>query len=327
MELPDSQLRRYWLGIDGGGTHTRAVLVGTVLDDPERMLGEGRADAANLNRVGLEAAVKNVGLAVSEACSRAEVAASTITAACVGLAGVQHPKNHRRMLIALKSSLPISELTLETDARVALAGATDLHPGVVIIAGTGSISCGINARGKYVRAGGWGPTMGDEGSGHYIGKRALEAVMSAYDHRKPLTRLTEPVCRYLGVSSPPELPPVIYDSPGEERRDIAQLSKIVVEAARAGDVVALEILNDAAAQLARAATTVIKQLEMGQESFRVAYVGGVFDAGELILAPLRRAILTAAPHALLAAPLFPPVIGAVKLAQARHAVRSYNDSH
>jgi len=290
MQLPDSQLRRYWLGIDGGGTHTRAVLVETG-PDAERTLGEGRAEAANLNRVGLEAAVKNVVKAVAEACLRAEVAASETTAACVGLAGVQPPQAHRRMLTALKSSLPITELTLETDARVALAGATDLQPGVVIIAGTGSISFGINARGKYVRAGGWGPTMGDEGSGHYIGKRALEAVMSAYDHRKPLTRLTDPVCRYLGVSSPPELPPVIYDSPGEERRDIAQLSKIVVEAGRSGDVVALEILNDAAAQLARAAITVINQLEMSHESFRVAYVGGVFDAGELILAPLRRAIL------------------------------------
>jgi N-acetylglucosamine kinase-like BadF-type ATPase len=327
MELPDSQLRRYWLGIDGGGTHTRAVLVETGPDNAERTLGKGQAEAANLNRVGLEAAVKNVVLAVTEASSRAEVAASEITAACVGLAGVQHPKNHRRMLAALKSSLPVADLKLETDARVALAGATDLLPGVVIIAGTGSISCGVNARGKYVRAGGWGPTMGDEGSGHYIGKRALEAVMGAYDHRKPSTRLTDPVCRYLGVSSPPELPPVIYDLPGEERRDIAQLSKIVVEAGRGGDIVALEILNDAAAQLARAATTVINQLEMSQESFRVAYVGGVFDAGELILAPLRRAILAAAPHALLAAPLFPPVIGAVKLAQARHMVRSHNDSH
>ena len=119
---------------------------------------------------------------------------------------------------------------------------------------------------------------------------------------------------------------MIYDSPGKERRDIAQLSRIVVDAGRVGDVVALEILNDAAAQLARAATTVINQLEMSQESFRVAYVGGVFDAGELILAPLRRAILPP-PRALLAAPIFPPVIGAVKLAQARHMVRSHNVSH
>jgi N-acetylglucosamine kinase-like BadF-type ATPase len=327
METPDNQARRYWLGIDGGGTHTRAVLVETGPGASDRPVGEGRAEAANLNRVGLEAAAKNVGVAVTEACARGEIVPTAITAACVGLAGVQHPKNHRRMLTALKAILPISQLTLETDARVALAGATDLHPGVVIIAGTGSISCGINAHGRYVRAGGWGPTMGDEGSGHYIGRRALEAVMGAYDHRKPPTRLTEPVCRYLGVSSPPELPPVIYDSPGEERRDIAQLSRIVVEAARGGDQVALEILNDAASQLARAATTVIGQLEMSNENFRVAYVGGVFDAGELILSPLRRAILVAAPHALLAAPLFPPVIGAVKLAQARHAVKSHNDNH
>jgi N-acetylglucosamine kinase-like BadF-type ATPase len=218
------------------------------------------------------------------------------------------------MLAALKKALPIPEITLETDARVALAGATGNLPGIVIIAGTGSIACGINARGRFARAGGWGPTMGDEGSGSYIGRRALEAVVMAYDYRGRPTSMMEPVLRHFGVSSPPELPPVIYDSPAGVMGKIAQLSRIVVNAAQSGDRVAVEILKDAAVELARAAIAVVEQLRMEKDTFRVAYVGGVFEAGEMILSPLSDEIRKVAPHAEIAPPIDPPVIGAVRMA-------------
>lgn len=310
---------RTWLGVDGGGTNTRAAVVTTRAGRRGEISGEGRAAAANFHRVGLEEAVASVKFAVEEACARAGIMPSEVTGACVGLAGVQHPEHHRRMLVALRAALPIAELSLETDARVALAGATDLRPGVVIIAGTGSISCGIDARGRFVRAGGWGPAMGDEGSGYYIGRRALEAVVAAYDHRSPATAMSGPVCRHFGVSSPHELPPVIYDSPAKVMREIAQLSRLVGGAAREGDAAALGILTDAAIELARAAVAVIERLGMQDETFRVACVGGVFEAGELIVAPLREAVRVVAPRAFIAPPLYPPVIGAVKLAQASHA--------
>jgi N-acetylglucosamine kinase-like BadF-type ATPase len=305
---------KFWLGVDGGGTNTRA----TILGSRGQVCGEGQAEAANFLRVGLEKAISSIRCAVEQACRQAGLSQAQIAAAGVGLAGVQHPKHHRQMYRALRSALHIPHLLLETDARIALAGATDLQPGVVIIAGTGSISCGLNREGKFARAGGWGPAMGDEGSGYYIGRRALEAVVSAYDRRSLPTIMSELVCHHFGVSSPPELPPVIYDSPTKVMREIAQLSKIVVAAAREGDAVALGILTDAARELARAAVAVIKQLKMQEESFRVAYVGGVFEAGELIFAPLRQAIVMVAPKAFLAPPLYPPVIGAVKLARASY---------
>lgn len=302
---------KYWLGVDGGGTNCRAAIV----DEDEVVRGEGRADAANFLRVGLAAAVNHVKRAVEDACQQAEITPSQIVAACLGLAGVSHPEHHRRMLAALKEALPVSKITLETDARVALAGATGNQPGIVIIAGTGSIACGINARGRFARAGGWGPAMGDEGSGSYIGRRALEAVVMAYDYRGQPTRMMEPVLNHFGVSSPPELPPVIYGSPAEVMGKIAQLSKIVVDAAREGDQVAEEILKDSADELARAAIAVIEQLRMERDSFRVAYVGGVFEAGEMILTPLREEIQKIAPLADVAPPIDPPAIGAVRLAK------------
>jgi len=306
-----SGVEQCWLGVDGGGTNTRAAII----NREGNVSGEGNALAANFLRVGLSDAVEHVTSAVEQACSVAGIDRSQIQAACFGLAGVGNAKHRRQMHDALLRALQIDAMSVETDARVALAGATNLEPGVVIIAGTGSIAYGMNDRGEYARAGGWGPAMGDEGSGHYIGRRALEAVVSAFDHRAPETSLTRDVCRHFGVTSPSELPPVIYDSPTEIMREIAQLSRIVVKAARGGDIVSRGILTDAAIELARAVAAVIERLKMRHQSFRVAYVGGVFNAGDMVITPMSESISVVAPHATVAPPLFPPVIGAAKLAQ------------
>ncbi|HEX2487777.1 MAG TPA: BadF/BadG/BcrA/BcrD ATPase family protein [Blastocatellia bacterium] len=300
------------MGVDGGGTNCRAVILGA----GDEVLGEGGAEAANHIRVGTAAAVNHVVQAVDQACKQAEIELTKVGAACIGLAGVSHPDHHRQMLAALKEALPIPDITLETDARVALAGATGAEPGVVIIAGTGSIACGVNSRGRFARAGGWGPTMGDEGSGSYIGRRALESVMMSYDYRGEPTSMMEPILRHFGVTSPPELPPVIYDDPDKAMREIAQLSKVAVRAAEEGDKVARGILKDAAKELAVAVIAVIEQLRMERDEFQVAYVGGVFEAGELILDHLREEIRSFAPRAEIAPPIDPPVIGAAKMAKA-----------
>ncbi|MEK7831153.1 MAG: BadF/BadG/BcrA/BcrD ATPase family protein, partial [Acidobacteriota bacterium] len=240
---------RFWLGVDGGGTNSRAAIV----DEAGTIWGEGRSDAANLLRVGLDNAVGNIRQAINDACREAGISLEQISAACIGLAGVSQPDYHRQMLEALRAALPIPSILLETDARVALAGATGNQPGVVIIAGTGSIACGINSRGRFARAGGWGPIMGDEGSGSYIGRRALEAVMMSYDFRGEATSMTAPVLRHFGVSSPPELTTVVYDSSSKEKGEvqakIAQLSPIAVLAAEQGDEVATGILREAASEI------------------------------------------------------------------------------
>lgn len=312
---------QYWLGVDGGGTNTRAMLF-RAPDNPdvdltEYVVGEGRSEAANFHRVGVEAATKSVTTAIILACRQAGITVRQITAACIGLAGVSHPDNHRKMYDAIEDALPALNFTLETDARIALAGATAGKPGIVIIAGTGSIAYGVNKDGEVARAGGWGPTLGDEGSGTYIGRRALEAVMTAYDRRAhDETALTEKVCRYFNVKTPPELPAVIYNPDTNVMPQIAQLSKLVVETAQEGDATAIEILKDAAHELARAIKAVIAQLHIQDETFRIGYVGGVFGAGELILQPLREDIVTFAPNAMIAAPLYKPVVGAAKMAMA-----------
>ncbi|MBL8205203.1 MAG: hypothetical protein JNM09_13295 [Blastocatellia bacterium] len=311
----------YWLGVDGGGTNTRAMIFRAPIDSDADLanclVGEGRTAAANFHRVGVEAATHAVTTAIILACRQAEITTHQITAGCIGLAGVSHPDNHRKMYEAIEAALPSLHFTLETDARIALAGATAGKPGIVIIAGTGSIAYGVNKDGEVARAGGWGPTLGDEGSGTYIGRRALEAVMTAYDYRRhEETALTEKVCRYFNVKTPPELPAVIYNPDKNVMPQIAQLSKLVVETAQEGDAAAIEILKDSAHELARAIKAVIAQLNMRDEIFRIGYVGGVFSAGDLILQPLREDIAAFAPNAILAAPLYKPAVGAAQMAMA-----------
>jgi N-acetylglucosamine kinase-like BadF-type ATPase len=301
----------YVLGVDGGGTNTRAAIF-----SPEgEQVGEGHADAANFLRISLDVAVEHILQAVDEACGQAGITRERLSRICIGLAGVQHPEHHKQMWDALLPLFGHAAFRLETDARIALAGATDLAPGVVVIAGTGSIALGMNARGVFKRSGGWGSTIGDEGSGYYIGRRALQSVVLAYDHRSEPTTLTQRILGYFNIQSAEDLPAIIYRPSTRVVQEIAQLSKVVAAAAREGDEAAQDILDDAGYELACAVNAVIKQLGMQEEAFRVAYVGGIFNAGELILPKFSAYVKRFAPHATVGPPLFPPVIGAVKLAK------------
>ena len=301
---------KYYLGIDGGGTKTHAVIT----DSECRVLGEGYSGAANPLRIGLEEALSHIEQAVADACAQAGIEIGDIDSGCAAIAGINHPIHYHTMKDALDEALSVGGLELVTDARAALEGALDGKPGVVVIAGTGSIAIGVNADGQQARAGGFGPTLSDEGSGYYIAQRALKAVVSSFDGRSPGTTLAERICRRLGVSDPSDLPGVIYNSDSEPV-DIAPLAELVDEAAREGDEVARQILSAAGRELGRLAASVIDKLDLHSSAFRVACVGSVFRSGEVVLEPLREAVSRIAPQAEIGPPLYPPAIGAVKLAQ------------
>jgi N-acetylglucosamine kinase-like BadF-type ATPase len=301
--------RTLYVGVDGGGTKTLAVIT----DGQFRVIGEGLSGPSNFLRVGVEEATLAVERAVCIACLKAGVRLENITAAGFGLAGVQHHEHNATMLRALRRRLPFRDVTLVSDARSALAGATDLQPGVVVIAGTGSVAFGVDALGRTAQSGGWGPMMGDEGSGYDIARHALTAVACALDGRCAQTTLTARVCERFGVASPDDLLPAVY---GSERKhaELASLAQIVEEEASAGDEVARSILADAGRSLGDAVVAVVRRLRVEQSAFMVGYVGGVFNAGALVLGPMEERIAEVAPRAVVRAPLLGPAIGATKLA-------------
>jgi len=302
----------YFLGVDGGGTKTHAIIT----DGACRVVGEGTGGASNPLRVGLEEAVSHIEQAIRDACAQAGVKPRQIVSACIAIAGVNHPIHFHTMKDALDQALGLGVFELVTDARAALEGALDGQEGVVLIAGTGSIAMGVNEAGEQARSGGWGPTISDEGSGYDIARQALKAVISSFDGRSPQTVLSERILSKLRISSAADLPGVIYNSDSESV-EIASLAELVADAAHDGDDVARDILARAGRELGDLVISVIKRLTLESKPFRVACVGSVFKSGELVVSPLREAVLGVAPNAVIGPPLFSPTIGAVKLAQKR----------
>jgi N-acetylglucosamine kinase-like BadF-type ATPase len=298
-----------FLGVDGGGTKTLAVLADSELN----VLGEGKTGASNPLRVGVETAVDNIVAAIDRACDAADKTRTEIVGAEIGLAGVRREDIRARMRDRLVSRLRIKKIEVYTDAEIALYGATDGKAGLVVIAGTGSICCGRDEAGEFAVAGGWGPLAGDEGGGAGIARRALQAVARASDGRAPKTALSNLACDYFRASSPEDLAMAIY-APTMTNDRIAGFTKFVIQAAREGDKVAFSLLDEAGCELGLAANAVIKKLKLAGKKFQIAYVGGVFAANELIFAPLLRKVRELAPDAYLAPPLLPPAIAAAKMA-------------
>ena len=298
------------VGVDGGGTKTQAV----VIDDSERILGEGRAGPSNPLRVGVAAASAAVREAVDKACDAAGVERAEIGAAEVGLAGARREDIRASVRKALIDSLGITRLEVVTDADIALFGATGGEPGVVIIAGTGSICCGLNRGRERAVVGGWGPVAGDEGSGSWIARRALQAVAHATDGRGQKTTLTNAACEYFQVAKPYDLLLALY-APSMNNSRIAGFSRRVIEEAGERDSVARRIVNDAGRELGTMAVALIRQLRMGRARFSLARVGGVFAARALVLSPLKKEVERAAPRACFVEPLMPPAMAAARMAR------------
>ena len=309
--LPTRQraVRRVVLGVDGGGTKTHAV----ILDMNLEVIGEGLAGPSNPLRVGITNACAAIREAIDKACEQAKIRRTDIVAAEIGLAGARRQELRVRMRESLKT-LGIGEVVVTSDAEIALYGATQGAPGLIVIAGTGSNCCGINSRGKKACAGGWGPIAGDEGGGAWIARRALRAIAHATDGRGPATTLTEVACAYFHVSDPSDLSTAIY-APTITNERLAGFGRDVVAAAKAKDRIAREILAEGGRELGLAAGAVIRNLKLERETFPVAYVGGVFAAaGELVLASMREEIKGVAPDAYLEPPQFSPAIAAARMA-------------
>src|SRR2546425_4661503 len=236
------------LGIDAGGTKTVCLLA----DEGGKVLSEGRGPGANLHAAGELEVEKVLHEVMEDALGDRDI---TPAAICLGIAGVDRDDEARTVRAIMRRIGHKSRVLVVNDALIALvAGAKDA-PGIVIIAGTGSIVYGRNAGGQAARAGGWGHMIGDEGSGYWIGKEAVAAVMRAADGRGPVTRLTEGILGHFGAEDVSGLPRIVYER-DEPRQRVAALGPIVQSAAAAGDAVATRILEAAADELALSARSV-----------------------------------------------------------------------
>ncbi|MDH5199975.1 MAG: ATPase [Candidatus Bathyarchaeota archaeon] len=292
------------LGVDGGASGTRCVIANA----SGELLARGTGGPSNPITVGVEAAADAITEAVNEAVESCGVWRFGV--ACMGIAGAMRPP----VLGALRSrlaTLDVMKLEMISDAVIALAGATGCRHGVVVIAGTGSIAYGENEGGETARAGGWGWRLGDEGSGNYIGSRALIAAVRSHDGRDPPTVLAEKVRTALGLTDMSEMIDRVYLG-GMGVEDVSALAVLVGEAAEEGDGEAIRILEDAGAELGAAALTVARKLGLSG-GFIVAPTGGAFNLG-LLKASFDKAVKQGAAQCCIISPRFEPAVGAALLA-------------
>ncbi|MCY7377486.1 MAG: hypothetical protein LH472_16130 [Pyrinomonadaceae bacterium] len=298
-----------YLGVDGGGTKTHAVL----FDEQKNVIGEGFAGASNPLRVGIEPAVTNIFQAMTAASEAANESRGDIAAAVFGLAGVRRVDLRQRVRERLAQMLGIKMVEVVTDAEIALFGTTLGKAGVVVIAGTGSICLGRNESGETAIAGGWGPLAGDEGGGAGIARRGLQAIAKASDGRGRLTKLSEAGTNYFRAATPENLLTAIY-SPQMDNAKIAGFAKFVVETAQKDDKVALEILEEAGMELGTAVNAVVTKLKLNRKKIPVGTVGSIFRAGELLTESLLETVHRVAPKAYLAKPVLQPASAAAQMA-------------
>ena len=262
---------RVLLGVDGGGTRSRTVLV----TEDGAVIGAGTAAGANVHDVGADEVGRQLAVGAALAWAAARTPARPLGAACFALAGLVTESDRALAREAVSRANLLSAGTrvmIDNDGAAAVAGAHLGGPGLVLIAGTGSACYGRGSDGTAWRAGGWGPWMGDEGSGTWIGREALTAVVKARDGRGPATALTERLLAATGCSEPDELMYRVYVL-GLDRRATAALAPEVLAASEAGDAVAVDLLNRAVEHLVDAVEACRAALSL--ERPPLALTGGV----------------------------------------------------
>ena len=294
------------LGIDAGGTKTVCLLA----DDRGDVVAVARGTGANLQAVGELQVEKVLHDVMEQAIGDRDIAPSAI---CLGIAGVDRPDDHAVVRGIMKRIGFKTRVLIVNDALVALEAGAPRQPGVVIISGTGSISYGRNNAGEAARSGGWGYVLGDEGSGYWIGRAALRAVLRAADYRGPRTLLTQMLLDHFRVSQPQALLHEVYYNHLTPAA-IGALASCVQGAFREGDPAAIGILKGAADELEGAALSVARRLDLMGEPFMFVLSGGIFRAVPWLEQELARRLPVTAPRSVTRLLDREPAEGAVALA-------------
>lgn len=261
-----------FLGIDGGGSKTRCLA-----GDEACILGAGEAGGSNVVRLGAETARRNLQEAIQRACESAGIQPGDVEHVCVGVAGASVREVNHTVREAVRAIVP-GEVEVVGDMVVAMASAFADQPGAIVIAGTGSIAFGRNEKGESARAGGWGFAVSDEGSGHWIGRAAVAAVLRAHDEGRD-TGLTRAIRDAWKLSDTADLVRMANAQPAP---DFAQLFPVVLKASDAGEWLASTLLNSAGTELAKLGEVVLRRLWTSEQTMRVAMGGGVFQHSPLL---------------------------------------------
>ena len=277
---------QYFLGVDAGGTKTEFVL-----GDESREVARVRAGTIKRMKADAATAEANLQAALDELHAKTGISPGAIARCCIGTAGETVPLVVNWLRAAFARHVG-GELVIVGDVEIALDSAFFGKRGVLVLAGTGSNVAGRAATGAIVTAGGWGPALADQGSGHYLGLEALRRGFLAIDQQR-LTRVLDLARDFWKLGSLSELIEFANANPAPE---FSRLAPLVVAAAEAGDAVAKEVVEQGGADLAMLAGLVIERIRgLERGSDQAFEVPAVAVAGSILehAAPVRDALIAA----------------------------------
>lgn len=257
----------YLLGIDGGGTKTEIYLS----DFKSKIILSEEFHSSNYLAKGLD----NTSQVISDIfkyLNNNNIEINQIDGICFGAAGAGREKDKNLLKNIFLSLGYKGQLYIYDDAYISLVGAHGTEKGAITISGTGSIALAIDDNKNVYRVGGWGHIIGDEGSGYYIGKLALNAVFRSYDGRCNDTELTDMILEYLGLNSTEELLYYIYKNTNDKSK-IAKIAEVVIKCALKDDYVSERIIENAIDELIFMTTTIRKKVK---NDLDISFGGGLF---------------------------------------------------
>jgi glucosamine kinase len=304
----------YYLGIDGGGTKTTCAV-----GDDTRLLATAIAGPSNIVRVGEAQARESLHQAVRQACTAAGITPAQVARTCVGGSGAARPEVAAIVRRALAEILS-TPIDVVGDMEIALESAFDTGPGVIVIAGTGSIAFGRNREGVTGRAGGWGFAIGDEGSAHWIGREAVRVALRTADQKArdadmrsefERSAFLAALMKAWRVSSLLDLARAANAVPPP---NFAALFPAV---AAAKDDLAAQVLTQAGKELAQIAGVVTQRLfsSEGVKSVPVAMIGGVFRHSSRVREVFYNELRAHDPRVEINPAVVEPVEGALRIAR------------
>lgn len=307
---PCRPMARVFVGIDAGGSGTRAALANA--DGEVLQVGEGGPS----NHLTGEAGRRRLQGALASAIEPlVPLAGDGECVVHAGVTGVSIPGKREGVIESIRALLPRAVVHVSHDASAAVVGALAGREGIGVLAGTGAIALARTADGREARAGGYGYLLSDEGAAFGIAQRAVADVMRAVDGRGPATRLTELFCQHLGLDDVRHLPGWLYAAPDPVER-LCPLAPLVAVVAEQRDQVALRIFEEAGAALAEVAAAAARLLWSGSvpHGLPVATCGGVWKAGTVLREPFERALRRQLPDPIITSPAMSPIAGALLLA-------------
>ncbi|MBU5227341.1 acyl-CoA reductase [Clostridium senegalense] len=299
----------YFLGIDGGGSKTKAVLC----DEYGKIKYTMYKGSLNYYQIGKDGIKTVLHQLVEEIlCNINDIKKDDIVVG-LGMPSYKEVVNVTKIIdqIVKEEFHFVKKFIVENDGIISINGSLIGKKGIHIVSGTGSIGISLNEEGVITRVGGWGPEFGDEGSAYWIGKKTLEIFSKQCDGRYEKTLLYYLIKKYFNLNNNFDIIKYFSNDLIDKRKEIAKISKLCFEAATRGDVLCKNVFTKASLELSNIVKALIKNFK-GDEEIFLSYSGGVFKSKNLILTPLMNSLCYE--NITLVKPILPPELGACLMA-------------